>query len=41
LTQTSDISLKKDISELDRSLEKINKIKAVEFKWKETGKKDI
>jgi hypothetical protein len=38
---SSDISLKKDISELESSLEKINKIKAVEFTWKETGKKDI
>jgi hypothetical protein len=37
----SDRKLKKNIKNLDYSLEKINKLQAVEFDWKNNNKKDI
>ena len=38
---TSDISLKTNISEIENSLEKVNKIRGVNFTWKEDNREDF
>lgn len=41
LAHSSDIRLKKEISTLEDSLDKVLKLRGVDFTWKESGKKDI
>ena len=38
---SSDIRLKKDVSELDNSLEKVNQLNGVSFSWRENDEKGI
>ena len=38
---TSDISLKTNINEIENSLEKVNKIRGVNFTWKEDNREDF
>ena len=38
---SSDVSLKEDIQTIENPLEKVQQLRGVSYKWKDTGRKDI